>query len=176
METSFFNLACILHLVRCPFKWHKGQWHCDLDFELYAKNSIFGFYCLLWHFKNTLGNKMQWVTRKSSKSALRFTRFTCDPLHFISELNQNKLPKGPHTISHLCFPKGSKNTNLVEEVELLIPVLFRQIPFSSCREVEKDSANQRQGQLSLFSDWPKTTNGKEGRVLASCLCFMKFCY
>ena len=38
---------------------------------------------------------------------------------------------------HLVFPIGSKNTNLVEDVEILLPVKFRAIPFSGFRgEVE----------------------------------------
>ena len=43
---------------------------------------------------------------------------------------------------HLVFPIGPKNTNLVEDVEILLPVKFRWIPFSSFRgEVENVSAN-----------------------------------
>ena len=26
-----------------PFKWHQGQWPCDIDFDLEAKNSFFDF-------------------------------------------------------------------------------------------------------------------------------------
>ena len=35
---------------------------------------------------------------------------------------------------HLAFPIGPKNTNLVEDVEILHPVKFRWIPFSGFRE------------------------------------------
>ena len=57
---------------------------------------------------------------------------------------------------HLVFPIGPKNTNLVKDVEVLLPVKFRWIPFSRFRgEVENVSANQRQGQPSSFSDRPK---------------------
>ena len=46
-----------------------------------------------------------------------------------------------------------KNTNLVEDVEILLPVKFRWIPFSFFRgEVENVSANQRPGRPSCFSD------------------------
>ena len=39
---------------------------------------------------------------------------------------------------HLVFPIGPKNTNLVEDVEILLPVKFLWIPFSSFRgEVNK---------------------------------------
>ena len=38
---------------------------------------------------------------------------------------------------HIVFLIGPKNTNLVEEVEIYLPVNFRQIPFSGFRgEVE----------------------------------------
>ena len=40
-------------------------------------------------------------------------------------------------VGHLVFPIGSKNTNLVEGVEILLSVKFRWIPFSDFRgEVE----------------------------------------
>ena len=54
---------------------------------------------------------------------------------------------------HLVFPIGTKNTNLVEDVEILLPVKFRWILFSGFRgEVENVSANQRPGRPSCFSD------------------------
>ena len=38
---------------------------------------------------------------------------------------------------HLVFPIGPKNTNLVEDVKIYLPVKFCQIPFSGLRgEVE----------------------------------------
>ena len=55
--------------------------------------------------------------------------------------------------SHLVFPIGLKNTNLVEDVVILLPVKFLWIPFSGFRgEVENVSANQRPGRPSCFSD------------------------
>ena len=57
---------------------------------------------------------------------------------------------------HLVFPISSKNTNLVEDFEVLLPVKFRWIQFSAFREeVENVSANQRSGGPSCFSIWPK---------------------
>ena len=71
---------------------------------------------------------------------------------------------------HLVFPNGPKNTNLVEDVEILLPVKFRWIPFSAFRgEVENVSANQRPGRPSCFSDQPKKHKLGRGRWdLASC--------
>ena len=65
---------------------------------------------------------------------------------------------------HLVFPIGPKNTNLVEDVEILLPVKFHWIPFSSFREeVENISANQRPGRPSCFSDQPEKHKLGRGR-------------
>ena len=71
---------------------------------------------------------------------------------------------------HLVFLIGPKNTNLVEDVEILLPVKFRWIPFSGFRgEVENVSANQRSGRPSCFSDRPeKHKLGRGCWDLASC--------
>ena len=70
----------------------------------------------------------------------------------------------------LFFWLGPKNTNLVEGVEILLPVKFHWIPFSGFRgEVENVSANQRPGRPSCFSDWPEKHKLGRGRWdLASC--------
>ena len=65
---------------------------------------------------------------------------------------------------HLVFPIGPKNTNLVVDVEILLPVKFRLIPFSGFRgEVENVSANQRPGRPSCFSDRPEKHKLGRGR-------------
>ena len=64
----------------------------------------------------------------------------------------------------LIFPIGPKNTNLVEDVEILLPIKFRWIPFSSFRrEVENVWANQRPRRTSCFSDWPEKHKLGRGR-------------
>ena len=67
-------------------------------------------------------------------------------------------------------PISPKNTNLLEDVEILLPVKFRWIPFSGFREeVENVSANQRPGRPSYFSDQPeKHKLGRGLWDLASC--------
>ena len=66
--------------------------------------------------------------------------------------------------SHLVFPIGLTSTNLVEDIEILLPVKFHQIPFSGFRgEVENVSANQRPGLPSRFSDRPEKHNLDRGR-------------
>ena len=57
---------------------------------------------------------------------------------------------------HLVFTIGPKNTNLVEDIDILLPVKFLWIPFSGFRgEVENVSANQRPGLPSCFFDRPE---------------------
>ena len=70
----------------------------------------------------------------------------------------------------LFFQSARKNKNLVEDIEILLPVKFRWILFSGFRgEVENVSANQRPGRPSCFSD--RSEKHKLGRRLwdlASC--------
>ena len=70
----------------------------------------------------------------------------------------------------LCVPMGPNNTNLVEDVEILLPVKFCHILFNSFKgEVENVSANQRQGRPSCFSDRLEKHKLGRGRWdLASC--------
>ena len=72
--------------------------------------------------------------------------------------------------SHLVYRSARKNTNLVEDVEILLQVKFRWILFSAFRgEVENVSANQRPGRPSCFSDRPEKNKLGRGRWdLASC--------
>ena len=54
----------------------------------------------------------------------------------------------------LYFRSARKNTNLVEDVEILLPIKFHRFPFCGFRgEVENVSANQRLGQPSCFCFW-----------------------
>ena len=56
---------------------------------------------------------------------------------------------------HLVFLIGPKNTNLVEGIEILLPVKFRLCFQSRSQNV---SFNQRPGRPSCFSYWPENTN------------------
>ena len=65
---------------------------------------------------------------------------------------------------HLVFQIGPKNTNLVKDIEILLPVKFGLIPFSGfIGEVENVSANQRPGRPSCFSDRPEKHKLGRGR-------------
>ena len=62
-------------------------------------------------------------------------------------LNQSDARGG----GHLVFSDRPENTNLVEDVEILLPVKFRWIPISAFRgEVENASTNQRPGGHHVF--------------------------
>ena len=75
----------------------------------------------------------------------------------VKNVSVNQRPGRPS-----CFNDDHKKHNLVKDVEILLPVKFRQIPFSGFRgEVENVSANQRPGWPSCFSD--RTEKPKLGR-------------
>ena len=76
---------------------------------------------------------------------------------------------------HIVFWISPKNTNLVEDVENLLSVKFRWIPFSGfIREVKNVSANQRTGRLSCFSDQPEKNASLVEDV--EILFLIKFCW
>ena len=75
---------------------------------------------------------------------------------------------------HLVFPIGPKNTNLVEDIKILLPVKFHWIPICGFRrEVENISANQRPRRPSCFLIRPKNTNMVEDVEI---LLPVKFCW
>ena len=65
---------------------------------------------------------------------------------------------------HLVFPIRPKNTNLLEDIEILLPVKFGWILFSGLRgEVYIVSAYQRPGRPSCFSNRPEKHKLGRGR-------------
>ena len=108
-----------------------------------------------WPEKHKLG-------RRTLRSCflLSFVEFRSAVIEEKSKMSQPIRGQG----GHLVFPIGPKNTNLVEDVEILLSVMFRWIPFSGFRgEVENVSANQRPGRPSCFSDWPEKHKLGRGR-------------
>ena len=88
-------------------------------------------------------------------------------VEFYSAVSEEKLKMSQQIIGqggHFFFQIHLKNTNLVEGVEILLPIKFRRIPFSGFRgEVENVSANQRPGRPFCFSPIGlKNTNVVEG--------------
>ena len=66
---------------------------------------------------------------------------------------------------HLVFPIDPKNTTLVEDIEILLPVKFRLTPFSGFRgdvenvKVNDGRADDRQRVITIvhLSLWPRCT-------------------
>ena len=87
---------------------------------------------------------------------------------FFEEMSKMSLPiRGQG--SHLVVPIDPKNTNLVEDVEILLPIKFRWVPFSGFWEVENVSTYYRPERPSYFSDLPEKHKVGRGRWdLASC--------
>ena len=111
-----------------------------------------------------LGSHLVFPTAWKTQTWKRMLRccFLSSLVEFLSAVSEKK-SKMSQPIrdqgGHLVFPISPKNTNLVEDVEMLFPVKFRWIPFSGFREdFENVSANQRPGRPSCFYDRPKNTN------------------
>ena len=64
--------------------------------------------------------------------------------------------RGPR-VAILFFRSVQNTQTMVEDVEILLPVKFRRIPFCGFREGKNVSANQRSGRPSCFSDQPRKT-------------------
>ena len=62
--------------------------------------------------------------------------------------------------SYFLFPIGRTHTNLIEDVEILLPIKFRLIPFSGFRgEVKKClSQSEVRAAILFFPIGPKNTN------------------
>ena len=101
---------------------------------------------------------------------LAFCQVSLNSLQRFQRRSRKCLSQSEARAAILFFPIGPKNTNFIEDVEILLPVKFRWIPFSGFREeVENVSANQRQGRPSCFPDRPeKHKLGRERWDLASC--------
>ena len=102
----------------------------------------------------------------------RWDLASCKVLLNFPQLFQRRSRKGLRgQDGHLRFQISQKNTNLIEDIQILLPVSFRWIPRSGFREeVENASANKRPGRPSWFSDRPEK-HPKLGRGhwdLASC--------
>ena len=105
---------------------------------------------------------VQWATSLRNRQRRTFL-FTDRPEKYklcrdIERRSRKCLSKSEARTAILFFAIGLKNTNLVEDVEILLPVKFLWIPFSGFRgEVENVSANPRPGRPSCFSIGPKNT-------------------
>ena len=156
------------------FKYCKTLYHsCDLIFAkpsqmIYSQDFSFAI-CLIFcnpyiriywreiYFRVSLLSqiyakiKSQWITR-GPKGHISCTWVQCAT--FLWNRPWQKF----------LFTDRSQNTNLVEDVEILLPVKFSWILFSGFREeVENVSANQKQGWPSCFSYRPEKHKLGRGR-------------
>ena len=122
--------------------------------------SFVAFFIYFWPEKHKRGRR-HWELASCQVSLNSVQRF----LQRSQNVSANQRPGRPS-----CFSDRQKNTNLVEGFEILLPIKFRWIPFSGCREeVEIVSANQRPGRPSCFSDQPEKHKLVRGLWdLASC--------
>ena len=102
-------------------------------------------------FRSARKTQTWWRTLRSCFLS-SFVEFRSAVLEEKSKMSQPIRGRGGHHV----FPIGPKSINLVEEVNILLPIKFRWNLFSGSREkVENVSANQRPGRPSCFSDRPE---------------------
>ena len=103
-------------------------------------------------------------------------QISLNPVQQFQRRSQKCLSQSWAMAAIFFLPIGPKNTVLVKDVEILLPVKLRRILFSSFREeVENVSANQRLGRPSCFSDQPKKHKLCRRRWdLASCQVSLNF--
>ena len=124
--------------------------------------------------------------RKDLRTTMQYKQFVCLALRFIPhEPRKQEAQRATYRATEynvqpfwgigqggsFCLLIGQQNTNLVEDVEILLPVKFPWIKVSGFRgEVENVSVNQRPGWPSCFSDRPEKKNklGRGRWDLASC--------
>ena len=152
------NIKIILRLRLCKYYVTRGPtYQITWTWEQCATFSRIGQggpFCLL-------------IGRKNTNFRTTFVEFWSSIIEKKLKMSQPMRDRG-----------GLKNTNLIEDVEILLRVKFRCIPCGSFRqEVENISANQRPGRPSCFSIGPKITNlVEDGGTLRYCLpsSFVKF--
>ena len=63
-------------------------------------------------------------------------------------------------IGHLCWLIGPKNTNLIEDVEYLLPVKFHQIQIACCRRGKCFRQSEARAAIGVERSVPKTQKGR----------------
>ena len=143
--TSNFADIPVSRVTIHSLTWHQYTWHCQHNV---LPSSQFSHI----HNYDTKDTDAK-IVSKGSKQTL-FTLLKVSFMHctrennpsFHPHLSTSKLkqePKRatyrkpeynvPHLLPHLGFLIGPKNTNLVADVEILLPIKFRQIQFSGFR-------------------------------------------
>ena len=144
------RVAIFVYRLAQKHKLGKGRW--DLASCQVLLNSV----------QQLLRRSRKYLSQSDARAAILFLR----------SAQKHKLCRGLRScfLSSSLNPVWPKNTNLVRDLEILVPVKFCWIPFSSFGgEVKNISANQRPGRPSCFSDRPeKHKLGRGCWYLASC--------
>ena len=128
-----------------------------------------GRLCWKW----SVGTMLLWSISTSSPVAVDLNNSTS--WYLCTNLSKlgNKRPKGPYIVhlsqgGHLVFSICPKNINLVEDVEILLPVKFHLIPFSSFRGEVKKSLSQSEARTAILFFWSAWKTQTWWRTLRSC--------
>ena len=141
-------------LASCQVSLNSVQWFQRRSRKCLSKSEARAALLLFRSARKT----QTWYRTLRSCSLSSFVEFGSAVSENKSKMSQPIRGQG----GHFVFLIGPKHTNLIEDVEILLPVKFCWIPFSGFRgEVENVSANQRPGRPSCFSDRPeKHKHGK----------------
>ena len=142
---------------------HKlGRGCCDLSSCQVSLNSFSGFREVENVSPNQRPGRPSCVFDRSEKTHLEEDIASCQVSLYSVQRFKSRSRKCLSQLeagAAILFLLGPKNTNLVEDVEILLPVKFRWILFSGFRgEVENVSANQRPGGHVVFPIGPKNIN------------------
>ena len=97
-----------------------------------------------------------WKTQLGRCWDLASCQISLNPVQQFQRRSQKCLSQSWAMVAIFFLLIGPKNTDLVKDVEILLPVKFHWIPFSGFREkVQNVSANQRPGPPFYFSDGPE---------------------
>ena len=131
-----------IRTTKCPIRHKNLDYWCLLN-KFSPKTQNFDVFCTSWtkrlikirklnnwpkcfeavRKKKTLSLKILWYRMSSSCFLSSFWKFHTVVLEKKSKMSQPIRGRGGHQAS--CFLIGTKNTNLVEDVEFLLPVKFQ---------------------------------------------------
>ena len=166
--SCFWRLFGILGLLHTTWCWLPNKRGCKNDYTLLTKQKRtqwwFWISFAILRLSSNLGRKITiqvayatvlvatWSTAWRSCFLSSFMKFLSAVSEEKSKMSRQIWGQGGDLVS----PIGPKNTNLVEHIEILLPVKFLPIRFSGLRgEVKNVSVNQRPGRPSWFSDRPE---------------------
>ena len=161
--------TCVVPVTR-PFSWYHNFWPCDLDLQgwptLKQEAQRATYRAPEYNLPPFLRNQPRRTflfTDRSEKHKLgrgRWDLASCqvslNSVLWFQRRSRKCLSQSEAKAAILFFRLARKTQTWWEDVEILLPIKFRWIPFSCFRgEVENVSANQRPGRPFCFSDRPE---------------------